>query len=143
MLPAAWLRAQTVPQPILDKLIKTYTDKGYKLEKSVLPDFTRPHPNKASYFYTQCYPGRGVVVVAIMGKKPSDWKLKVGYGSQSAVKSHTIGPINEGSSYYTDYIITSFPEGVPNSDYCMNVVAYDGDAIDLPVYLYIFSFTPK
>jgi hypothetical protein len=133
-------RAQQVPDKILNMLIKTYENKGMKLERSFLPDFKRVHPSNMMY-NANCYPGKKIVVATILAGKPSDWYFKVSYGSQVAPKTHNLGQETlDGKPYWIDWILTGFPTSFSDpSQYCLNIVAYDKNAIDLPVYMYIFS----
>lgn len=132
--------AQKVPDKVLNKLIKTYADKGMTLEKSFLPNFNRAHPGNLMY-YNVCYPGKKIVVATITAAKPSDWYFKVSYGSQVAPKTHVLGEETiDGNSYWLDWILTGFPSSFSDpSEYCLTIVAYDKNFIDLPVYMYIFS----
>jgi len=129
-----------VPDKILGMLVKTYTDKGMTLEKSYLPDFKRAHPCNMMW-YTSCYPGKKIVVATITAAKPSDWYFKVSYGDQVAPKTHQLGEETlDGHPYYIDWIMTGFPSSFSDrSDNDLTIVGYDKNAIDLPVYLYIFS----
>lgn len=140
LLCPVFVNAQKVPDKVLDKLIKTYTDKGMKLEKSFLPDFKRAHPCNMMY-YNVCYPGKKIVVATVTAAKPSDWYFKVSYGSQVAPKTHVLGEeAVDGQPYWFDWILTGFPSSFSDpSEYCLTIVAYDKNAIDLPVYMYIFS----
>ena len=135
-----FLSAQKVPDDILNTLIKTYSDKGMKLEKSYLPDFKRAQPGGLMY-YSVCYPGRRIVVATVTAAKPSDWYFKVSYKSQDAPKTHTLNEQSiNGKSYWFDWIMTGFPGSLSDpSEYCMTIVAYDKNTIDMPVYMYIFS----
>ncbi len=132
--------AQKVPDEILNKLIKTYTDKGMKLEKSYLPDFKRVHPCGLIY-YNVCYPGKKIVIATVTAAKPSDWYFKVSYKNQDAPKTHVLGEEKfDGKSYWFDWIMTGFPTAFNDpSEYCMTIVAYDKNTIDMPVYMYVFS----
>lgn len=139
-LAAAVVHAQRVPDNILAKFVKTYADDGFKLEKSIMPDFTRAHPGSLMY-YNVCYPGKKILVLTVLAGKPSDWYFKLSYGDQVAPKTHTLTEITfDKNTYYTDWIISGFPSSFNDrSEYCMTIVAYDKNAIDLPVYIYIFS----
>ncbi len=132
--------AQKVPDEVLNKLIKTYTDKGMMLEKSFLPDFKRVHPGNLMY-YNVCYPGKKIVVATVTAAKPSDWYFKVSHGDQIAPKTHVLGEEAIGGKlYYFDWIMSGFPATFSDpSEYCLTIVAYDKNSIDLPVYMYIFS----
>lgn len=132
--------AQVVPDNVLNKLIKTYADKGMKLEKSFLPDFKRPHPCNMMW-YNVCYPGKKIVVATVSAAKPSDWYFKVSYGSQVAPKTHVVSEETvDGKPYWFDWILTGFPANFSDrSEYCLTIVGYDKNAIDMPVYVYIFS----
>jgi|GEM_PF-2662951 len=136
----AYLNAQVVPDKVLNMLIKTYTDKGMKLEKSFLPDFKRAHPSNMM-FYNVCYPGKKIVVATIIAQKPTDWYFKVSYGSQTAGKTHQLAEETiDGKPYWLDWILTGFPTSFHDpSEYCLTIVAYDKNSIDIPVYMYIFS----
>ena len=140
LLFSARISAQVVPDNVLNRIVKTYVDKGMKLEKSILPDFRRAHPTNLMN-YNVCYPGKKIVVATITAKKPSDWFFKVSYGNQVAPKTHEISETTiEGNPYCLDWIITGFPSSFSDaSEYCLNIIAYDKDNIDLPVYMYIFS----
>ena len=140
LLMPVWVNAQSVPDKILNMLIKTYTEKGMKLERSFLPDFKRAHPCNMMY-YTNCYRGKKVVVATILAGKPSDWYFKVSYGSQVAPKTHQLGEETlDGKPYWLDWILTGFPSSFSDaSENCLTIVAYDKNAIDLPVYMYIFT----
>ena len=135
-----FIQAQKVPDNLLNKLIKTYTDKGMTLEKSFLPNFNRAHPSEMM-FYNVCYPGKKIVVATVIAQKPSDWYFKVSYGSQVAPKTHVLGEESfDGQPYYFDWIMTGFQADFSDpSAYCLTIVAYDKNAIDIPVYMYIFS----
>ena len=140
LLLSARTSAQVVPDNVLNRLIKTYADKGMKLEKSFLPDFKRAHPSNMM-FYNVCYPGKKIVVATITAKKPSDWYFKVSYGSQVAPKTHQVSEETiDGKPYSLDWIMTGFPSSFSDpSEYCLTIVAYDKNSIDIPVYMYIFS----
>ena len=140
VLAPLFLAAQKVPDEILNKLVKTYTDGGFSLEKSYLPDFNRVHPCSLMY-YSVCYPGKKIVVATVTAAKPSDWYFKVSYKSQDAEKTHVLNEQSFGGKpYYFDWILTGFPSGLNDpSEYCMTIVAYDKNTIDIPVYMYIFS----
>ncbi len=132
--------AQQVPQHVLDVILKAYHELG-TLDKSYLPKFSRAHPNDM-YFYSPCYPGKKICVLSILPDKPKDWKFKLNYNgktelSPKGLKENVLG----GKTYYTDWIMTGFASNFSDrSDQCLNIVAYDGDAIDLPVYTYVFVF---
>ncbi len=136
----AFLQAQKVPDNILNMLIKTYTDKGMTLEKSFLPNFNRVHPSSMMYDNV-CYPGKKIVVATIIAQKPTDWYFKVSYGNQDAPKTHTLAEeILDGQPYQIDWIMTGFPASFNDaSEYCLRIIAYDKNSIDIPVYMYIFS----
>jgi hypothetical protein len=140
LLVSVRIKAQAVPDEILNMLIKSYADKGMKLEKSFLPDFKRAHPGSLMY-YNVCYPGKKIVIATITAKKPSDWYFKVSYGNQVAPKTHQLNEETiDGKPYCFDWIITGFPASFSDpSEYCLTIVAYDKNSIDLPVYMYIFS----
>ncbi len=132
--------AQTVPDNILNRVIKLYADKGMKLEKSFLPDFKRAHPTNLMN-YNVCYPGKKIVIATVTAKKPSDWFFKVSYGNQVAPKTHQLNEETiDGNQYCFDWIMTGFPASFSDaSEYCLTIIAYDKNNIDLPVYMYIFS----
>ena len=136
---SADVKAQTIPQSALDTMINKYLVQGCKLDKSFLPQMKRFHPNNLM-LYNKCYPGKKVIMMCLVAKKPSDWKMKFSYGSQVAAKDHQISPTTiDGVTYWTDWIVTRFPAGLSDpSEYCTTMLAYDGDAIDLPIYTYIF-----
>lgn len=137
---SAHISAQVVPDNVLNRIVKTYVDKGMKLEKSILPDFRRAHPTNLMN-YNVCYPGKKIVIATITAKKPSDWFFKVSYGNQVAPKTHEISETTiEGNPYSFDWINTGFPATFSDaSEYCLTIIAYDKNNIDLPVYMYIFS----
>jgi hypothetical protein len=137
---AAGVHAQKVPDKVLERIIKTYADKGMTLEKSFLPDFKRAHPGNLMY-YNRCYPGKKIVVATITASRPADWYFKVSYGNQVASKTHELASETiDGQQYWLDWIITGFPANFSDpSQYCLTIVAYDKNSIDLPVYMYIFS----
>jgi hypothetical protein len=132
-------KAQRVPDNILRLYEKVYSE-TYNIEKKILPDFTRPHPNQMN-FYNQCYPGKRILVYALTAEKPKEWLFKISVGNQSITPKSEIQEIElEGKKYYTNFIIAGFPSNMNDKgDYCMNLIAYDGSNIDLPVYLYLFS----
>ncbi len=134
------INGQSISVAHQDSLIKIYTDLGMQLEKSFLPNFEIAHPNKL-YWDTNCYPGKKIAVVTLLAIKPDDWYFKVSYGDQLAPKTHVLGEIVfNGTTYYTNYILTAFQSSFNDySQYCLNIVAYDKNNIDLPVYTYIFS----
>jgi hypothetical protein len=132
--------AQKVPDDVLNRLIKNYSDQGMKLEKSFLPDFKRAHPGNLMY-YNICYPGKKILIATVTASKPSDWYFKVSCGSQTAPKKHELKEETiDGKLYYFDWIQTGFPATFSDpSEYCLTINAYDKNVIDLPVYMYIFS----
>jgi hypothetical protein len=138
------VKAQRVPDAVIDSLIKMYKSNSSSiLDKSFLPNFNRAHPNDMM-IDTKCYPGKKVTVVALLASKPTDWKFKVAYGNQEAPKTHQLTEfVIGGKTYWTNFIMTAFrPEFNDYSDACLRIFAYDGDAIDLPVYIFIFVYTP-
>jgi len=132
-------RAQKVPENVLNSYEKVYTEK-YTIEKRIFPLFDRPHPNRM-YFYNECYPGKSIVLFALMAEKPKDWKFKISVGDKSITPSRELQEIElYDKKYYSNFIIVKFPENMSDkSEYCLNIIAYDGDNVDLPVYLYVFS----
>ena len=137
------VNAQEVPQEILDLMVKVYTGNGYKLEKSFLPDFTRMHPT-SMMTNTWCYPGKQIVVLSIMARKPIDWKYKVRQGDYVFEHTNVLTELElSGKLYYQDWIIAGFSANTEDSEYCLTYLAYDAEYIDLPVYTYIFSLNPK
>ena len=135
------IQAQSIPDAAQDSLKKMYTDIGMQLEKSFLPNFNIAHPNNL-YWDTNCFPGKKIAVVTLLAKKPDDWYFKVSYGDQVAPKTHMLTELDiNGNTYWTNYIITAFNASFNDySEYCLTIVAYDKNDIDLPVYTYIFSF---
>ena len=132
--------AQKVPDNIIALYEKVYTKDDYIIEKKILPAFDRAHPNQM-YFFNQCYPGKSILIYAIMAERPKSWKFKASVGNTELKKIRELKEIDLlGKTYYTDCIAVSFPASMHDqSDKCMNIVAYDLDNIDLPVYLIIFS----
>ncbi len=140
LLMSVHVDAQQVPEKILQMLIKTYLDKGMKLEKSFLPDFKRAHPSSMMN-YNVCYPGKKIVVATIIASKPSDWYFKVSYGNQVAPKTNVLREETlDGKPYWIDWILTGFPASFSDrTENCLTIIAYDKNSIDIPVYMYIFS----
>lgn len=132
---------QRVPDDALGFFEKGLSENGRTIENRIFPDFSRVHPTQL-FLYTQCYPGKKIGVFAVMPDKPKDWKFKVNAGSSTVTPRQAISEVEiHGKRYYSNTITLEFPSQMSDhSDKCMNIIAYDGDNIDLPVYLYIYSF---
>jgi len=78
----------------------------------------------------------------VLPAKPTDWIFKLNYNNKTALSPKGMKEtVIDGKTYYTDWIITGFEPGFSDrSELCLNIVAYDGEAIDLPVYTYIFVY---
>ncbi len=133
-------RAQKVPENVLNLYEKEYSKNNSGIEKRFFPDFSRTHPNQM-FVFDQCYPGKKICVYAIMAEKPKDWKFKINAGSSTLTPTQAVDEKQFfGKKYYTNFITVSFPGQMPDKgDKCMNIIAYDGENIDLPVYLYLFN----
>lgn len=134
--------AQNIPETALENIIKSYTSRGMKLEKTYYPDFEKEHPNNTNLL-TPCYPGKKLVIVTAVASQPEDWYFKAGYRNQLSPRSSTLTEKKiDGNTYWTDYMIASFPpEFNDQSDECQTVNAYDKNNMDLPVYIMIFTST--
>lgn len=134
--------AQEVPQKILDNYLAIAAKSGEVLEKSFLPDFSRPHPTQM-FRSMPCFPGKKIMVSVLTAAKPSDLILKVNYGKQE-FKPKTVDylelKLGSSNTYWLRTMVLDMANVTTNSDYCMEVYAYDANNIDLPVYLYFFSF---
>ncbi len=132
--------AQIVPETALENIVKSYTSRGMKLEKTYYPDFEKEHPNNANLL-TPCYPGKKLVIATVVGSEPEDWYFKAGYRNQLSPRSSTLTEKKiDGVTYWTDYMIASFPPALNDqSDECQVVNAYDKKNMDLPVYIMLFT----
>ena len=81
--------AQKVSQPRLNKIISDFARDGYTLENTYAPDFSLPHPNTPSR-YIPCYPGKNVIVAAVMAFKPGNLLFKVLLKGKEAPKTHEL-----------------------------------------------------
>ncbi len=132
--------AQEVPAPVLSKIIKSYTSKGLKWEKTYAPDLNNEARNKL-FQAQECYVGRHVTVVTVTATKPKDWFFKVRYNDQLTSKQHDCVPVNHyGSDYWCNELTVYAPApALKNSEKCMTVLAYDKGDMALPVYVVVFT----
>ena len=132
--------AQKVPQERLNKLISDYTRDGFTLESTFSPDFSQPHPNAASRFIP-CYPGKTVIIAAVMAFKPGSLQFKVVLNGKEAPKTHELENLStKGESIYYDYRALKFgPKYVSSHKNCINIVLFDKAAPDRPVYTLVFT----
>ena len=81
------------------------------------------------------------MVCVLTAAKPGDLILKVNYGKQEfKPKTDYIGlKLGSSNTYWLRTMVIDMANVTTNSDYCMEVYAYDSNNIDLPVYLYFFS----
>lgn len=131
--------AQQVSKESQDDFIRSANRNGNVLEKSIMPDFSKPHPNRLLTSMA-CFPGKKIMIEVLMAAKPSDLQFKVNIGNQVFKPHNELTELTLGGVKCwvngTSIDMTSAPAG----DYCMDLVAYDGNAIDLPVYIYFFSY---
>ena len=132
--------AQKVFQAKLNKIISDFDRDGYTLENTYAPDFSSPHPNMSSR-YIPCYPGKNVIVAAVMAFKPGNLLFKVILNGKEAPKTHEIENLStSGESVFYDYRALKFgPKYVASSQKCINILLYDKSAVDKPVYTLVFT----
>lgn len=70
-----FIHAQEIPQKVQDNYIAIATKNGEVLEKSFLPDFSRPHPNQM-FRSVPCFPGKKIMLSVLTAAKPGDLFLK-------------------------------------------------------------------
>ena len=132
--------AQQVPQKIQDFYLSTAAKNGQVLEKKILPDFNRAHPTQL-FINMPCFPGKKITASVLMATKPGDLKLKINIGKQEFLpKTDYLELPVDGVTYYSRAITLDMTNVTNTSENCMEVIAYDQNNIDLPVYLYFFSF---
>ncbi|MFN8288428.1 MAG: hypothetical protein U0V74_16845 [Chitinophagales bacterium] len=131
--------AQQVSKESQDDFVRSANQHGNVLEKSIMPDFTKAHPNRMQTTMA-CFPGKKMVINVLMAAKPSDLQFKVTIGSQVFKPKNDLAELTLGGIKCWVGGITIDMTNAPSGDYCMDLLAYDGNAIDLPVYIYFFSF---
>lgn len=136
--------AQKVPKERIDKIVKDFAHDGYVLEHTYEPNFGVKNPNTLSRF-VPCYPGKSVIIAAVMGFKPKDFYFKVMLNGKEAPKTHDIENLNPSSGeLYYDYRALKFgPKFVSANQNCLNIMAYDKAFTDKPVYTLIFTKANK
>jgi hypothetical protein len=132
--------AQKIPQERLNKIINDYTKDGFTLESTFAPDFAQPHPN-ASSRYIPCYPGKNVIIAAVMAFKPGSLQFNVQLNGKEVPKTHELENLStKGESVYYDYRALKFgPKYVSSHKNCINIVLFDKAAPDKPVYTLVFT----
>lgn len=131
--------AQQVSKESQDAFIRSANQNGIVLEKSIMPDFTKMHPNRLQTTMA-CFPGKKIIVDVLMATKPSDLQFKVTIGNQVFKPHNDLTELTLGGVKCWVAGITMDMTNAPSGDYCMDLIAYDGNAIDLPMYIYFFSY---
>ena len=131
--------AQQVPQAALDAFVKSSNENGFQLEKTMLPNFNRAHPNEM-FRYIPCFNGKIIMVDIVMAKKPTDLQFKAYINNKVTLAKEAPFELTfAGTKLYVTYLTIDMRGVTSSSDQCLNLIAYDGDAIDMPVYIYCFS----
>lgn len=132
--------AQELPQAIVTYYTSFLKEKGEVLERAIVPNMTRTHPNDM-LIDMPCFPGKKIGVKVLMAAKPGDLLLKVNVGPRAftprvEMREHTLS----AGSFWLQGLSIDMSNLTNRSEDCMQVVAYDRSNIDLPIYIFVTSF---